>query len=220
MSKSTRLIRTLCRKGDLAITLVLALLLIRTNRYLRRDPWTACPVLAKTSGPPVADFLDQNGAAMCSTPLDIVSSRILASNRPLIYQWALHIISGLSFIHAHNIVFSDLDLEQCWLSLDSHLYLSLVGFVHAGFWQSTDGAWYDGRQSNAAWFHPLEHTKATTQTDLFLYGCVVYQLMTGAWPGDRLTDKTGPEVRMIIPRKDLREQDIFRYLLPNTRDLV
>jgi serine/threonine protein kinase len=139
---------------------------------------------------------------MYSTPLDIASSRILASHRPLIYQWALHIISGLSFIHAHNVVFGDLDLEQCWLSLNSHLSLSLVGFVHAGFWRSTDGAWYDGRQSNAAWFPPLEHTKASTQTDLFLYGCVVYQLMTGAWPGDRLTDKTGPEIRMMITRKE------------------
>ncbi|KAF1937733.1 hypothetical protein EJ02DRAFT_475944 [Clathrospora elynae] len=156
--------------------------------------YAACPVLAKPSGPPVADFVQQSRAAMYSTPIDAVYSRILASNRPLIYQWALHPISGLSFIHAHDIVFGDLDLRQCWLSSDSHLSLSLVGFVHAGFRRSTDGAWYDGRQTNAAWFHPLEHqSNSTTQTDLFLYGCVVYELITGAWPGDRLVSSTGIE---------------------------
>jgi serine/threonine protein kinase len=151
----------------------------------------------------VADFVEQSRAAMYSTSLDAVSSRVLASHRPLIYQWALHLISGLSFIHAHDIVFGDLNLGHCWLSADSHLSLSLVGFVNAGFRRNTDGVWFDGSQTNAAFFHQLEHqSKSTTQTDLFLYGCVVYELMTGAWPGDSLTGKTGPEIRMMILRKE------------------
>jgi serine/threonine protein kinase len=151
----------------------------------------------------VADFIEQSRAAMYRTPLDVESSLILASHRPLVYQWALHIISGLSFIHDHGIFFGDLDLEQYWLCSDSHLSLSLIGFVHAAFWRSTNGTWYDGSQNHVPLFHPLKHqSKPTTQTVLFLYGCVVYELMTGAWPRDRLTSKTGPETRMMIPYKE------------------
>jgi serine/threonine protein kinase len=151
----------------------------------------------------MTEFLQQTRAAMYSKPMDSASSRILASHRPLIYQWALHLISGLSFIHAHDIVLGDLDLAQCWLSSDSRLSLSLVGFVNAGYRSSTNGRWREGGHTNAERFHPLEHQRnATTQTDLFQYGCVVYELMTGDWPGTRLTGKSGPEVAMMIPRKE------------------
>ncbi|KAH7079568.1 kinase-like domain-containing protein [Paraphoma chrysanthemicola] len=168
--------------------------------YLRRDPWTAFPVLAKPSGPPATDFIQQNRATMYSAPLDAASSRILGVHRPLMYQWALHIISGLSFIHAHDIIFGELNLSHCWLSSDLHL--SLVGFVNAGFWRRATGVWYDCTRTSSEWFHPLEHQyKHTTQTDLFLYGCVVYELMTGFWPGDR-TGKSGPEIAMMVSRKE------------------
>lgn len=181
---------------------VFQFLLIEANRYLRRDPWTAFPVLAKPSGPPVTDFIQQNKAAMYSAPLDAASSRILASYRPLMFQWALHIISALSFIHAHNIIFGDLSLEDCWLSSDSRLSLSLVGFVSAGFRRRTNGVWYHCTRSSGEWFHPLEHqSQQSIQTDLFLYGCVVYELMTGFWPGDR-TGKSWQEVSMMIPRRE------------------
>lgn len=150
----------------------------------------------------MTNFVQQNRAAMYSAPLDVVSSRILTLHRPLMYQWALHLISGLSFIHAHDIIFGELNLAHCWLSSDSHLSLSLVGFVNAGFRSRTNGAWYHCTRTSAEWFHPLEHqSKHTTQTDLFLYGCVVYELMTGFWPGDR-TGKSGQEVAMMIPRKE------------------
>lgn len=140
---------------------------------------------------------------MYSASLDAASSRVLGPHRPLIYQWALHLVSGLSFIHAHDIVFGDVNLAHCWLSSNSHLSLSLVGFLNAEFRRSTNGVWYDGGHTNAEWFHPLKHqSNPTSQTDLFLYRCVLYELMTGAWPGTRLTSKSGPEIARMVLRKE------------------
>jgi serine/threonine protein kinase len=139
---------------------------------------------------------------MYSTPLDAEISRISASHLPLMYQWALHLISGLSFIHTHDIVFGDLTLAQCWLSSDSHLSLSLAGFSNAGFRDRSTGGWFDGDRSRAEFFHLLEHQRnPTMQTDLLMYGCVVYELMTGAWPGSRLTGTSGQDVAMRIPSR-------------------
>lgn len=140
---------------------------------------------------------------MYSEPVDAVSSRILASYRPLIYQWALHLVSALSFVHAHDIAWGELNLAQCWLSADSHLSLSLVGFLNAAFKPSIWG----GYQKPGDWtfgygFHPGEHYRdPSKETDLFLYGCVVYELMTGAWPGERLIDKSRRDLAMMISHK-------------------
>ncbi|KAH7550946.1 hypothetical protein BM1_10319 [Bipolaris maydis] len=117
-------------------------------------------------------------------------------------SWALHIISALSFIHEHDIIFGDLSLEDCWLSSDSHLSLSLVGFLSAGFRRRTNGVWYHCTRTSGELFHPLEHqSQQSMQTDLFLFGCVMYELMTGFWPGEH-TGKSEQEVAMMIPRKE------------------
>jgi serine/threonine protein kinase len=177
--------------------------LIEVIRFLRRDPWTAFPVLAKPSGPPVSKFIEQNKTAMYSAPSNAVSSRILASHRPLVYQWALHLISGLAFIHAENIVLSDFNLEHCWLSSDAHMSLSIVGFVNAGFWRRDIGVWYHCSRTSGECFHPLNWTSddTTQQTDVFVYGCLVYELMTGFRPGEHM-GKSEAEIAMMVSRKD------------------
>ncbi|KAF2790992.1 hypothetical protein K505DRAFT_419452 [Melanomma pulvis-pyrius CBS 109.77] len=172
--------------------------------FKRRDPWTALPVLAKPSGPPVTKFITEHRSTMYSAPLDAPTSRILPSHRPLAYQWALHIISGLTFVHSHDVIFGDLNLIHCWLSSDSHLSLSLVGFVNAGFnyverWSHI----IHGDRTNGNNFHPLEHqANPTKQTDLFLYGCTVYELMTGFWPATRSGIPTWREIAAMVPRKE------------------
>lgn len=166
--------------------------LTRANRYKRRDPWTALPVVAKPSGPPLVDFINQHRAAMYSAPLDGPSSRILQFHRPLVYQWALHIISGLIFVHSHDIIFGEHGLDQCWLS--SSLDLSLVGFKNAGFrYRKGDYSLIEGDHSTSGFdFTPRESIRnPTKETDLFWFGCTVFHLMTGAWPGDRLENRSG-----------------------------
>jgi serine/threonine protein kinase len=152
--------------------------------YKGRDPWTALPILAKPSNLPLNEFIEQQRTVMYNAPLDAVTSRILPSYRLLAYRWALHIADGLTFVHAHDVIFGDLDLSQCWLSSDADLSLSLAGFVHASFkyrarWDRVIPAY----RTNPNGFHPLEHQReATKQTDIFLFGCVLYQIMTGFWP--------------------------------------
>jgi hypothetical protein len=139
---------------------------------------------------------------MYSAPVDMVSCRVLASYRPLIYQWALHLSSVLSFVHARDIILGEVTIAHCWLSSDSHLSLSLVGFVNAGFRDRKNGSWYDCTHTFSELFHPLElQSKHSTQTDLFLYGCAVYKLMTGFWLGNRL-GKPEQERAMMIPRRE------------------
>jgi hypothetical protein len=101
------------------------------------------------------------------------SGRIVSYYRPLIYQWAFHLISGLAFVHANDIIFGDLNLTYCWFS--PNLSLSIVGFVDAGFrCEARWGRIYDGDRTSFESFHPLEYqSKPTKQTDLFLYACVV-----------------------------------------------
>jgi len=164
----------------------------------RRDTWIALPVLSKPSRSPVLDFIDQHRTAMYSAPLDGPSSRILESHRPLAYQLALHIVSGLAFVHSHNVIFGELDLTQCWLSFNLDLFL--VGFTNAGFQDRSRG------NRLVEGYHSTKHNFApprilcgpTKQTDLFWFGCTVFQLMTGAWLGDRLENRSGREVADVV----------------------
>jgi serine/threonine protein kinase len=155
-------------------------------------------VLAKPSGPSLLAFLDQHGAEMYSAPFDVPSSRILPEYRPLAYQWVLNFISGLAFVHGHDVIFGDPDLTQCWLSSD--LRLSLVGFINAGFldkerwsrvvegdWSGIYGEYPDGRNP-------------TKTTDLVLFGYTVYELMTAYWPAIRSSVRPWKKSGVDVPR--------------------
>ena len=102
------------------------------------------------------------------------------------FQWTLHLISGLAFVHRKEVVVANLSLGNCWLSSGPKLSLSLVGFPDAGFKYSVYGGYvYEGEDRIFEdWSILPTHTPRlpNTQTDIFLYGCVVYQLMTGTWP--------------------------------------
>ncbi len=139
---------------------------------------------------------------MYSAPLDGPISRILESHRPLAYQWALHIISGLTFVHSHDVIFGEFDLTQCWLS--SNLDLSLVGFINAGFWDRSRGyRLVEGDHSTGCEFAPPKTIRdPTKQTDLFWFGCTVFQLMTGAWPGHRLVNRSEREAADMVVRRE------------------
>lgn len=79
-----------------------------------------------------------------------------------------------------SIIFGDLDVESCWLST-SGTSLSVLGFLHSGY-RTRNSALHLGDLGSQS-FRP--QTKVPTlQTDLFLWGCVIYEIMTGHWPGE------------------------------------
>jgi hypothetical protein len=119
--------------------------------------------------------------------------------RSLVYQWAIHLASALEYIHSHSavlpvphitIVFGDLVLDCCWLGrLSDGLPLSVMGFINSGF-RTRSSALHLGDiprrrfDPTADPDMPGRNRPPTHETDLFFWGCVVYQLMTGSEPGD------------------------------------
>lgn len=141
------------------------------------------------------------------------NSRIKSTYKQLAYQWALQLASALDFIHGHSrelpapkisILLGDFSIDNCWLTLPN-LQLSLLGFLDAGF-RTRSGPLHVGDAASGEPFHPLYHLtgkerQPNLQTDLFLWGCVVYELMTGYWPGNGqgLPDQ---EISMLAPRQE------------------
>ncbi|KAI0123658.1 hypothetical protein BJ170DRAFT_639940 [Xylariales sp. AK1849] len=181
----------------------------RIARFLHRDPFTGFPLLAKPSGPLLAEFLVQHRSIMYSESHETSApstphTRVLPKYRPLIYQWALHLISGLSFVHSHSIIFGDLCTETCWLSSPS-FSLSLVGFVNAGFRVAPSGYLCEGDSYRSEPFHPLHlqgrpRAVPTMKTDLFLWGCLVYELMTSLWPGQGV-GRSDTEIQSMVTER-------------------
>lgn len=144
----------------------------------------------------------KDGGADASLPS---RTRVVPEYRPLIYQWALNLISALSFVHSHEVVFGDLCIGTCWVSAPPSLALSLVGFVNASFRVASSGSLAEGEANSEEPFHPLNlqsrHAVVPTmKTDLFLWGCLVYELMTSLWPG-RGSGKSDAEIKLAIAQR-------------------
>lgn len=82
-------------------------------RFLRRDPWTGLPVLARPAGPPLAAFLATHAHTLY--PGATATSNIAPRFRPLICQWALQLLAALSFVHSRGVILVDLGVHACWL---------------------------------------------------------------------------------------------------------
>lgn len=115
-------------------------------------------------------------------------ARVKPIYRNLIYQWALHLARALGFLHNYSfekpsprisIAFGDLSVESCWLDA-SGTHLSNLGFLQSTFRTSRTGPYVGMVGCNGRDFQPLEiGAVPTLETDVFLWGCVVYELMTG-----------------------------------------
>lgn len=145
-------------------------------RFKLQDPYTAFPILAKPSGPPLDQFLSQHRENLYTAPLDAPTSRIRPAFLPLIYQWALQMISGLAFVHSHDIIFGDINTQICWLSSDRRL--SLVAFLNAGWGSGLVRGDWEGICGS----YPAGQKDPSMDTDLVLYGWTVYQIFTGHQP--------------------------------------
>lgn len=182
----------------------------RIKPFLRRDPWTALLMLAKPSGPPLDRLLVQNRPALYEQG----THRIKAAHRPLVYKWALHLASALEYVHAQDIILGDLSTANCWLSRGPALSLSLVGFLDSTFRDRSSGVMYVGGTSSSKPFHPLNVrlpgsrrvTEPSVKTDLFLWGCVVYELMVGHWPGhEKHEGRSWADIGQMISRGEWPE---------------
>ncbi|KAH8781202.1 hypothetical protein F5883DRAFT_539605 [Diaporthe sp. PMI_573] len=136
--------------------------------------------------------------------------------RPLAYKWALHLASALEFVYTQDIILGDLSTAHCWLygTGGRALSLSLVGFLDASFRDRYSGIKYLGGASSSEPFHPLNirqpgvrrSPEPSMQTDLFLWGCVVYQLMVGHWPGhEGGAGRSWADMDQMIPRQEWPE---------------
>ena len=100
--------------------------------------------------------------------------------RPLVLQWALQLLSGLSFVHSHGIIFGDLNPSACWLNSD--LSIALVGFVSAQFCDSYDVLHLGSTHSGDLFrLSEMQH-QVSVKSDLFDWANLVFQLMTDRTP--------------------------------------
>lgn len=172
------------------------------------------PVLANPGGPNLQEFIDANRLELYdqrnTQPSDkgTACARIRSSHLPLIYQWSLHLASALEFIHSHSLVspaplvsviFGDLRVSSCWLDA-SGTSLSVLGFLFSTFRTRDSGPHIGDVGCSGRDFQPLSvRGEPTVQSDIFLWGCVVYELMTGYWPGEG-QGLEWPETGMLVDR--------------------
>jgi hypothetical protein len=96
---------------------------------------------------------------------------------------AIH--AGLVVVHRKEVVAADLSLMNCGLSSGPKLSLSLAGFLKpVSSTRCTATMFMREERMFEDWYILPTHTPrfSNMQTDIFLYGCVVYQLMTGTGP--------------------------------------
>jgi serine/threonine protein kinase len=185
-------------------------------RFLRPDPWTWLPVLANPGGPHLSKFLEANQTEMyeqrendSTDNKTTACARIRGKYLNLVYQWAIHLAKALEHIHSYSfdmtpvpkisIIFGDLSIDKCWLS-SSGTILSLLGFLNAGY-RTRSSCLHVGRHRTCYnGFDPLPRY-ATMQTDLFMWGCVVYELMTGHYPGQG-QGLEWKDVALLVPRRE------------------
>jgi serine/threonine protein kinase len=165
-------------------------------------------VLQHPSGPPLEAFLSQHEKSLypCSSNS---GSRISPTYLPLLLQWSLQLLSSLTFIHAHGIIFGDLSLSTCWLSsVAQHLSLSLLGFVSAEIRDEYDalnvGSVYSGHRFRLTEVQP---GRFTIRSNLFDWATLVYELATGMRLAEEeaMAESDG-DWRVLLKR--VRDQDL------------
>lgn len=131
----------------------------------------------------------ENGSDNKST----ACARVKLARLDLVYQWTLHLARALEFIHSYSfekpsskitVAFGELMVESCWLNA-SGTSLSLLGFLQSVVRTRTQGPYDGGIGYSGKYFQPRKiGAIPTVESDVFLWGCVVYELMTGYWPGE------------------------------------
>lgn len=137
-------------------------------------------------------------------------ARVKPARLNLVYQWALHLARALEFIHSYSfekpspeisIAFGELLVESCWLNA-SGTSLSLLGFIQSVVRTRRRGPYDGGMGYSGQYFQPCKiGAMPRLETDVFLWGCVVYELMTGYWPGEGQELEYGDK-KALVSRKE------------------
>jgi serine/threonine protein kinase len=114
----------------------------------------------------------------------------------------LQLLSALSLIHSRGIAYGEITEENCWLTTGS-LSIALAGFVGADFQDPSNGWNLPGHFFSGIEFSPhnlpLERKEKypTRKTDMFVFGRLVYELMTSHMPGNGLGRDWGETERLV-----------------------
>ncbi|KAL6915180.1 hypothetical protein ACHAP8_005771 [Fusarium lateritium] len=175
---------------------------------LSRDAWTGLPILRKPSYGSLYNFFEEYTSKLYTVRAEATSpnDRIKPEFLPLAYQWSLQLLSALVLIHSHDIAYGDFLMESCWLSAES-LDVSLAGFIFSEFRDTSTGGLCPGRFLHGDEFSPRSLPLSrmvrdpTLGTDMFLFGKLIYCIMTSCEPGEGMGRGPGETARL------MREED-------------
>ncbi|KAL9566269.1 hypothetical protein ACKAV7_009628 [Fusarium commune] len=181
-----------------------------------QDAWTGLPILQKPSYSNLWHFLG-NYDSQLFTPQEGFAPptrRLKPEFRPLAYQWSLQLLSALSLIHSRGIAYGEIIEESCWIAARS-LSIALAGFSGSDFHDPSTGLNLPGHFFSGIEFSPqnLPLKRAvrypTRKTDMFMFGRLVYELMTSYLPGNGIGRDWGETERLMAEQDwmpDLEDQ--------------
>ncbi|CAG2006803.1 unnamed protein product [Fusarium graminearum] len=169
-----------------------------------QDTWTGLPLLRKPSYGSLGDFFEEYESKLYTVGAQATwpDSRIKPGLLPLAYQWSLQLLSALMLIHSHDIAYGEIDHSSCWISAES-LDISLAGFVGSDFHDPATGWYCPGGLYNSYEFSPeslplsRRVSVPTIATDMFIFGRLIYCIMTSHMPGDGMGRGPGETERLI-----------------------
>jgi hypothetical protein len=114
----------------------------------------------------------------------------------------LQLLSALVLIHSHNIAYGVFLEESCWISAES-LDISLAGFIYSDFRDPEKGWQFRGDFITGLEFSPESLPPSrmvrdpTLGTDMFMFGTLIYRIMTSYEPGEGMGHGLGETARLM-----------------------
>ena len=174
------------------------------NRVLGQDAWTGLPILRKPTYGSLWNFLEEyeEKVYIAQAGATLPNTRIKPEFLPLAYQWSLQVLSALVLMHSHEIAYGEIIEACCWLSAES-LDMSLAGFYGSEFHDPSTGwncpGWFFTSNEFSPKSLPPSRSvrKPTLKTDMFMFGRLVYCIMTSHMPGEGMGRKSGETARLL-----------------------